>query len=183
MTENNDSIDNAVQTGLSSTSPGTWTATGTIGDNPNLTAANQNYDVDLAQFQMNGNATVTISLTASASGGANTLVQLFNGAGVVVASTSTSSDSNPLDRTITYTAPAGGTGDYYIGISGYANNTYDITDPYPDTGTDGKSLGTYCLERTARRGSGSPGNRVQQHGRHEYTAAAGLYAGCRRHGQ
>ena len=145
MTEDNDSIYDAVQTGLSSTSPGTWTATGNIGDNPNLVAADEGYDVDLAEFQLNGSGTVAINLTAAALGGANTLVQLFNGAGVVVASASSSSNSNPLDRTINYTAPANGTGNYYIGISGSANNNYDITDPYPDSGTDGGSLGSYSL--------------------------------------
>ncbi len=145
MAEDNDSIFTAVDTGLSSANPGIFTATGTIGDDPLLLPKDEGFDVDLAQFQLNGGGTVTINLTASAAGGATTLVQLFNGAGVVVASKSISSDGNPLDRTITYTAPANGTGLYYIGISGSANSTYDIFNPYGDPGTDGGSLGTYSL--------------------------------------
>ncbi len=145
ITSPSDSVLTAVSTGLSSTTPGIFNATGTIGDNPDLLPADEGYDVDLAEFQLNGGGTVTINLTASATGGANTLVQLFNGAGVVVASSSSSTDSNPLDRQITYTAPANGTGNYYIGISGSANSTYDIYDPYPDSGTDGGSQGSYSL--------------------------------------
>ena len=102
--DGNDTVFDPIDTGLSSAAPGIFTATGAIGDNPTLLAADEGFDVDLASFQLSAGGSMSFSLTAD-SNGANTLVQLFNGLGVVVASSSSSTDSNPLDRQFTYTGP------------------------------------------------------------------------------
>ncbi len=134
----NDMLATAVNTTLSSANPGIFNATGVIGDNPTLLPADEDQDVDLASFQLNANDQVTINLSASLVGGAQTLVQLLNGAGVAIASSSFSNDNNQLDRQIQFTVPT--TDTYYVSVSGLPN-----IDPFSASGSSGNSEGTYSL--------------------------------------
>lgn len=116
--EPNDTILEAIETGLSSDNPGKITFSEFIGDNPNL---DPSLDVDFFQVQLDAGDQVTIDINASDFGSPlDSILRLFDSAGNEVAF---NDDFNSLDSFINFTASTSDT--YYIGVSGYDNFFYD----------------------------------------------------------
>ncbi|MEM8831446.1 MAG: pre-peptidase C-terminal domain-containing protein [Cyanobacteria bacterium P01_G01_bin.19] len=135
--EPNDTIDEAINTGLSSSNPGTFNDSGFIGDNPDVEATNE---VDLLQFQLDAGDRVTADIDAQISGSSlDSILRIFDSSGNEVA---VNDDNDGLDSFIEFTAST--TDTYYVGVSSYANFNYD---PFTaGSGFDGFSTGEYDLE-------------------------------------
>ena len=135
--EPNDTIPEAIDTGLSSENPGTFADSGFIGDNPSVDPTNE---VDLLEFQLDTGDRVTLDIDASVFGSPlDSILRLFDSEGNEVA---VNDDSDGLDSFIEFTAPASDT--YYAGVSSYANFNYDPT--VEGSGFDGFSTGEYDIE-------------------------------------
>ena len=141
FSEPNDTLAEATATGLTSATPGVFTHSGEIGDNPNVAPG---LDVDLFKFDLDLGEQVrfpdmTIDLldeTGMPMGGA--MVKLLDSTGME-ATGGTSFDPSTYERI--YRSELGGT--YYIGVSGvpaYDPNTEGSGDPMY-----GDQLGDYTL--------------------------------------
>lgn len=141
--EPNDTILEAIETGLSSDNPGTIIFSESIGDNPNLDPVDPSLDVDFFQVQLDANNQVTIDINASDLGSPlDSILRVFDSAGNQVA---VNDDFNSLDSFINFTASTSDT--YYIGVSGFSNFSYD---PFVEGsgGNIGFRTGDYNLEIT-----------------------------------
>lgn len=141
--EPNDTILEAIETGLSSDNPGTIIFSESIGDNPNLDPVDPSLDVDFFQVQLEANNQVTIDINASDFGSSlDSILRVFDSAGNEVA---VNDDFISLDSFIDFTASTSDT--YYIGVSGFSNFSYD---PFVEGsgGNIGFSTGDYNLEIT-----------------------------------
>ena len=135
--EPNDTIAEAIDTGLSSENPGTFSDSGFLGDNPDVEPTNE---VDLLQFQLDAGDRVTADIDASISGSPlDSILRIFDSAGNEVA---VNDDNDGLDSFIEFTASTSDT--YYVGVSSYANFSYDPS--VEGSGFDGFSTGEYDLE-------------------------------------
>jgi hypothetical protein len=84
--EPNDTILEAIETGLSSDNPGTIIFSESIGDNPNLDPVDPSLDVDFFQVQLEANNQVTIDINASDFGSSlDSILRVFDSAGNEVA--------------------------------------------------------------------------------------------------
>jgi Ca2+-binding RTX toxin-like protein len=124
FTEPNDTISTATSTGLGIANPGTFTTTGTIGDNSSISS---NSDVDFFQVQLDEGSRLTIDIDAREFGSAlDSIVRLFDSNGINL---STSDDAPApgepftVDSFLNFTATTAG--NYFIGVSGYSNFSYN----------------------------------------------------------
>ena len=144
ITESNDTILQADDSGLSSATEGTFSASGFIGDNPNVSPG---FDVDLISFQLDAGDVAIIDIDADENGSSlDPILRVFNSAGNELAV----SDDDPapgedfsLDSFIEFTASVSDT--YFVGVSGFSNFDYDPS--IEGSGFDDfNSTGEYDLE-------------------------------------
>jgi serralysin len=134
ITEPNNTISNANDSGLSS--PGNAVV---LSDEIESTS-----DVDFIKLQLDQGDVVTLNIEARENGSSlDSIVRVFDSAG----SEQARNDDNfgpfedpSLDSYLAYTA--GDTGDYYVGVSSYANFNYD---PNVENSGEGLSTGDYDL--------------------------------------
>lgn len=139
--EPNDILVNAIDSYLSPTYPGTFSDSGTIGNNTNIAPTS---DVDLIRLDANGGDRLLIDIDAAISSSSlDSIVRVFDPSGREIVT----SDDNPapgevrsLDSYIDIVVPSDGT--YYIGVSGYNNVDYAPT--IAGSGT-GYSTGEYDI--------------------------------------
>lgn len=141
-----DSITDAYATGLSSSSPGTFTLNTTIGDNPAFASG---LDVDFFSFQLDQGdlATIDVDFVTGNTALDDSVLILFDEQGNELAF---SDDGAAPDETFSFESYlsflAAETGTYYVGVSGYDNWWYD---PFtPGSGDVSLSTGDYDLEIT-----------------------------------
>lgn len=133
QTEPNDTISEATSTGLIGT--GSFEISSEIGDNPNVSATD---DVDLFELQLNVGDQVVIDIDADEIGSTlDPILSVFTENGTLGLQ---NDDFDGLDSFIEFTAPF--TGSYYVGVSSYANFTYD---PLVEWSGAGDSTGFYDL--------------------------------------
>lgn len=123
QTESNDTLATATNTTITNASKGTYTGTGTLGDGANTTK-----DVDLFSMQLAAGQNVQIDLDLP-TGSGYSILRVFSSTGLQLATASFNAGPSPeysfFESYISFTAGAAGT--YYIGVSAYANYTYDPT--------------------------------------------------------
>jgi hypothetical protein len=142
--ESNDTLTEAVHTGLTAVSPGTVTLHSQIGDHPSFAPG---LDVDLLSIQLNVGDRLIVDVDADQFG--STLdagLRLFDAFGTELAiSNDDPAPGEPLsfDPYLDFTATV--TGNYYIGISGFSN--YDYNPFVAGSGTPG-STGDYTMSIT-----------------------------------
>ena len=130
--EPNDTISEAVDSGISSDNLETFVDSGFIGDNPNVSP---NDDVDLIQFQLDAGDRVTIDIDANEFGSElDPILRLFDSSGNEV---SVNDDFNSLDSFIDFTASVSDI--YFVGVSSFSNFSYD---PFVEGSGDGNGGST-----------------------------------------
>lgn len=144
VTEPNDTILEAFDTGLDSETPGvsSFIGIGSIGDSPNI--SNPSNDVDLFELELDAGDRLTIETEADVNGSfLDTVLRLFDSEGNQVAVNDDASFG--LDSLINFTANASDT--YYVGVSSFANFNYDpfVADS-SDSFDEGFSTGEYTLK-------------------------------------
>ncbi|HEY9818745.1 MAG TPA: PPC domain-containing protein, partial [Candidatus Obscuribacterales bacterium] len=152
--ESNDTLTEAIYTGLSSATPGTIEVQGVIGDNPSLAPG---LDVDMFSVQLNAGDRLMIDVDAHQFGGSlDSGLRIFDALGNELLL----SDDNPapdepfsFDPYLEFTATEAG--NYYIGLSGYWN--YDYNPFIVGSGTPG-STGDYTMALTVESGASIPVN-------------------------
>ncbi|HVK10924.1 MAG TPA: pre-peptidase C-terminal domain-containing protein, partial [Gemmataceae bacterium] len=118
--EPNDTLATAVPTGLVAGAPGTFKATGGIGDRADLYVP---LDVDLYRFQAQAGDRVRVDVDAEAFHSAmDGVLRVFDANGLQLASNADRA-AEAKDPVVEFIAPA--TGTYYAGVSGFANAQYD----------------------------------------------------------
>ncbi len=143
--EPNDTIDQAIATGLTSATPGTFDFSGEIGDNFNLSFLED--DVDLFEFQLDEGDQIVADIDAEEIGSfLDPVLRIFDSLGNEVAV----SDDDPapgedftLDSFIEFEAQFSDT--YYVGVSSFSNFDYNPFIEGSGSG-DGGSTGSYDLE-------------------------------------
>ena len=138
-TDLDNTIVEATATGISSTG-----TTSTTIDN----AIANNRDVDLYQFQLNQGDTITFDVDAAILGtGLDSVLRLFDSSGVEIANNddgTASDETSSTDSLLEYTATANG--EYYLGVSSFANFNYDPLNGSTNFSNDvGSSSGDYSL--------------------------------------
>ena len=129
IVEPNDTILNASDSGVSSSGERNAIINSEI---------DVNSDVDIYQFQLNAGDGIILDIDASEFGSnLDPILRLFDGLGNELA---VNDDSSGLDSLIGFAAST--TGDYYVGVSSFANFEYD---PISGGGSDGGSTGNYEL--------------------------------------
>ncbi len=122
-----------------------------ITDKPSTTISNAidtQADVDLYQFQLDPGDTVTLDIDAAISDSSlDSVLQLFDESGNVITSNDDGvigDETSSLDSAIEFTAATGG--NYYAGVSGFANFDYDaIAGSNNFSNALGSSTGNYDL--------------------------------------
>lgn len=142
LAEPNDTIPLAIDSGLSSTKPGTFKDAGAIGDNPNVAA---DLDVDFIKFQLNAGDKAIIDIdTNQLVTSFDSYLQLFDASGNQVAfnddGTASGETSSP-DSYLEFTATTSGT--YYLAVSGKGNSSYN---PLVQSSGASGSTGSYNVE-------------------------------------
>ncbi|QDV19361.1 sulfur oxidation protein SoxZ [Gimesia panareensis] len=171
-----DVFDTAEATGLSSTSTGTMTYYGGIGNNTNYSGAGDTQnpvdplsDVDMFKIQLNAGDSVLVDVDADQfDTGLDSVLRIFNSSGTEVAYDDNNDVNLTLDEFIigssgakdsylSFTADT--TDTYYIGISAF--NTTDNPATYdPETtvgratGVSADNVGSYDLTITVQNGAG-----------------------------
>jgi Ca2+-binding RTX toxin-like protein len=139
--ESNDTISTATETGLNPSNLGTFTDSGSIGDNPNVSSS---ADVDLYKVELTAGNNLIINLDAieippKPSGELNGYLRVFDSQGKEIAA---SQDPPDIDAFLNLTPSVSGI--YYIGVSGVPNFNYD---PFVE-GSGGGKDGSYNLSIT-----------------------------------
>ncbi len=149
--EPNDTILQAVESGLSSKKPGSFADSGFIGDNPNVTPRDE---VDIIKFQLDAGDRAIIDIDASELGSSlDPILRLFDSEGNEVA---VNDDSNGLDSFLNFIAPV--SDNYFVGVSSFANFDYD---PFAEGSGNGGSTGEYNIEiNTFKIIDGTPENDI-----------------------
>jgi hypothetical protein len=131
--EPNDTLAQATATGING--QGSFSTSGSIGDNPNNLGA----DVDLYRVQLNAGNFITARVDASTIGTRlNSYLRLFDSNGNELANNDDSgSSSNSL---INFAAPT--TGTYYLGVSSYDVRSYN---PSIEGSSSGRGTGNYNI--------------------------------------
>jgi hypothetical protein len=138
-TEDDGAIPLAADTGVSSLQSGA-TTTGVIGDGPHGSAGTGTNDYDYYKVTANAGQVITVA-TATPTGGLDTVLQLYDATGQLVA---TNDDFNGLDSQLQYKVPEFGT--FYAAVAGYRGLPTDPFDPAAGVG-DG-SEGPYTVTFT-----------------------------------
>lgn len=160
--EVNDTLSQAVATNFNGTQ---YFAQGTIGDNPELSVSRdtEGHDVDLFSIRLSAGQTIRIdidteNLNFSSEVGnlLDTVLRIFDSTGAELASSDDdfapgeerSFDLTTTESYLEFRAPhASGTVTYYIGVSGFGNQTYSFPNATTVTGTESSTtLGFYQLE-------------------------------------
>nr|WP_052303618.1 GEVED domain-containing protein [Pirellula staleyi] len=160
--EVNDTLSQAVATNFNGTQ---YFAQGTIGDNPELSISRdtEGHDVDLFSIRLSAGQTIRIdidteNLNFSSEVGnlLDTVLRIFDSTGAELASSDDdfapgeerSFDLTTRESYLEFRAPhASGTVTYYIGVSGFGNQTYSFPNATTVVGTESSStLGFYQLE-------------------------------------
>lgn len=116
--EGNDTIGKASATGLTGDTASVI-INGEIGDNPTL--ANFDEDVDLFRVDLDKGGVITVDAKAIAGSSLDTYLRLFDADGRSLVENN--NIPGGTDSRLTFTAPASGR--YYVGVSGFANSTYN----------------------------------------------------------
>jgi hypothetical protein len=158
VAEPNDTIPVAIATSLSSTSPGTFSGTGALGDNPNVASG---LDVDFFEFQLNVGDQVTIDTDAlGVNSELDSVLRLFDSAGNELAINDDApapGEISSFESYLRFLAPVSGT--YYVAVSGYGNYSYD---PFVEgSGTSG-TTGDYNIEIVVGPDSSEPNDTIPQ---------------------
>ncbi len=134
LSEPNDIIAQAISTGINGS--GTFSASGVIGDNPNISSG----DVDLYQVQLNAGNSLNASVDASGTIGSSldSYLRLFDSSGTQVAA---DDDGGPGSDSLIANFQVPTTGTYYLGVSGFGNSSYN---PLVLSGSGGRT-GNYNL--------------------------------------
>ena len=134
FSEPNDIISQATSTTING--QGTFSASGVIGDNPNISSG----DVDLYQVQLNAGNFLIASVDASGTIGSSldSYLRLFDSSGTQVAA---NDDDGPGSDSLIAEFQVPTTGTYYLGVSGFGNSSYN---PLVLSGSGG-STGNYNL--------------------------------------
>lgn len=132
-------IPEAINTGVSSSGQQSIT----INDAINLES-----DVDIYKFQLDQGSTVTLDIDAAIlNTGLDSVLHLFDGEGKEITNNddgATSGEGSSTDSLIEFTAPE--TGEYYLGVSSFANFNYDPLNGSTNFSNDiGSSTGNYEL--------------------------------------
>jgi hypothetical protein len=116
-----------------------YTTTGTIGDGPHGTTGDGSGDFDFSKVH----ARAGQQLVAGTTGSLDTVVGLYDAAGVLVAA---DDDGGPgLSSLLTFTIPA--TGDYFLMVAGYGLGTVFPEDPFDSgSGLGAGREGAYGLD-------------------------------------
>ncbi len=146
ISEPNDLLSAATDTGLSSASPAPFVGTGVIGDNPALPPG---MDVDLLRLDLDLDAILTIDIDAEIDGAElDTFLRVFDAGGAAIASNDDGAAPGETASFNSYLGPltlAAGT--YLIGISAFDNIAYDPTTI--DGRLEGLLIGAYTVTITA----------------------------------
>lgn len=146
ISEPNDLVSDATDTGLTSASPSPFVGTGVIGDNPALLPG---MDVDLLRLDLDLDAILTIDIDAEIDGAElDSVLRVFDAGGVEIASNDDGVAPGEAASFDSYLGPltlAAGT--YLIGISAFDNIAYD---PATIEGRlEGLLIGAYTVTITA----------------------------------
>ena len=152
--EPNDTIFEAIDTELTPGSSGNFFTASFIGDNPNVFIDD---DVDIYQVELNSGDQILVDIDADELGSfLDPVLRLFDDSGLEL----TFSDDTPaldelpsLDSYFEFTATSDGT--YYIGVSSFANFSYD---PFLEGSGIGGSNGEYDLNVELIAGTVEPGS-------------------------
>ncbi|MCA9196580.1 MAG: pre-peptidase C-terminal domain-containing protein [Planctomycetales bacterium] len=123
LAESNDTIAEAVVSGIAPDTASRFTATGSIGDNDLL--SQPGLDVDMVQFQLSVGQRVTIDVDSD-DAPVDTVLRLFDANGNEVAfsdDTAAPGESPSREPYLAYTATVAG--NYYVAVSGFSNTAYD----------------------------------------------------------
>ena len=135
LAEPNDTISQAIDSGLSSSNPRTFFATSFLGNNDDIAPE---ADVDLIQFELDAGDRVTIDIDAQVLGSSlDSVLRLFDSEGNEIAF---NDDSDSLDSFIDFTASV--TDTYIVGVSSFDNFNYD---PSLEGSGSGSSTGQYDI--------------------------------------
>jgi subtilisin-like proprotein convertase family protein len=141
VAEPNDTIAQAVDSGLSSANPGIVSFGGTIGNNANLYITD---DVDMYRVEMTAGDRLMVDLDSSALGSSlDGLLQIFDAAGsgwALSDDDAAPGEVSSFDSYLEFTAEQ--TGTYYVGVSSYQSVPYD---PKIEGSGQGISDGIYEL--------------------------------------
>ena len=131
--EPNDTLAQATATGINGA--GSFSTSGSIGDNPNNLGA----DVDLYRVQLNAGNVIIASVDARTIGsGLDSYLRLFDSNGNEL--TNNDDTGSGLDSLIGFTAPT--TGTYYIGVSSSGVTSYN---PSVEGSSSGPGTGNYNI--------------------------------------
>ncbi|HAG81297.1 MAG TPA: hypothetical protein DCL61_09010, partial [Cyanobacteria bacterium UBA12227] len=139
-----DTLATALNSGLSSANPGTFNLSSQIGNNPNVSPRS---DVDMIAFQLDAGGRVTLDIDArinTPSSPLDSILRIFdsNGNQVAVSDDNTApGEPFTFDSYLDFTAQQ--TGTYYVGVSSFANFSYNPN--VAGSGTGG-STGNYNLQ-------------------------------------
>lgn len=152
LDEPNDTIPQAIESGISAANP-TFSDAGAIGDNPNVESG---LDVDIIAVQLDAGDQLTIDIDADESGSSlDSVLRVFDANGTELAvsdDTPAPGEEFSLDSYIEFAAPISDT--YYVAVSGFSNFGYD---PFVEgSGTSG-STGAYNVALTVNSGNVSDG--------------------------
>ncbi len=140
--EPNDTIPEAINTGLVGGTTDTFLSGNFIGDNLNVFPDD---DVDFYQLNLDTNDLLTVDIDANEFGSnLNSVLRLFDDSGFELAfsdDTPAPDEFSSLDSYLEFTAASPGT--YYVGVSSFANFSYD---PFFEGSGFGSSSGDYNLE-------------------------------------
>ena len=186
VAESNDTLEEAVETGIVPGGRLGYFATGFIGDNPDPALPGLAADVDLFKVELREGEALAIDLAASVIGSPlDTLLRVFHADGSPVMTVDEFGRPTPLesdddlgpgehlsaagalphrDSYLNFVAPADGV--YYIGVSAFGNGSYDPSVPPGQPGSDRRvtrTTGRYELR--IERPLTSPGLVVEQYRR------------------
>lgn len=146
ISEPNDLVSDATDTGLGSTSPAPFVGTGVIGDNPALPSG---MDVDLLRLDLDLDAILSIDIDAEIDGAElDSFLRVFDAFGAAIAGNDDGAAPGETASFDSYLGPltlAAGT--YFIGISAFDNIAYDPATT--DGRLEGLLIGAYTITITA----------------------------------
>ncbi|PNW35707.1 UNVERIFIED_CONTAM: hypothetical protein BEN50_02215 [Euhalothece sp. KZN 001] len=138
--EPNDTLDNAIETGLSSETPGNKTYNLAIGD-----GGLQEKDVDLFAMQVNAGDILNANVDTEEDSSLDGFITVFNSAGRLIAD---NDDFDKPDPLVELNVPR--TDTYYVGVSSFENRGYS---PLNTDSRAGGSTGDYSIALSVTPGS------------------------------
>ncbi|HBY80779.1 MAG TPA: hypothetical protein DEG47_28065, partial [Cyanobacteria bacterium UBA11148] len=134
FSEPNDTLAQSTNTGINGA--GSFSDSGVVGDNGNV---GSDADVDLYQVQLNAGDFLRVDIDAEAIGSdLDSYLRLFDSSGTELSS---NDDSDGTDSALGFIAQTAGT--YYVGVSGYSNDSYN---PSIEGSGSGGETGNYNID-------------------------------------